>query len=71
MSMLTINQLLGYDYDTLILLIKDRNPIIDEALKDIKIKEKLIKINDKNKFYELLREIDENQFIQLFDNQAV
>lgn len=69
--MLTINQLLGYDYDTLILLIKDRNPIMDEALKNIKIKEKLIKINDKNKFYELLREIDENQFIQLFDNQAV
>jgi len=69
--MLTIEQLLEYDCDTLILLIKDNNPIIKEALKDIRIKKNIINTAYDADFYDVLRYLQKEDILSLFDDEGI
>lgn len=69
--MLTLEQLLEKDNDTILLLIKDNHPLIKEIVKDIRFKKKIIDTKDKYNFYDVLRYLKKEDTLSLFDDEGI
>lgn len=66
-----IEHLLSLDYDYLKQLILNKEPFMLEALKDIRVKEKLINCNDKYDLIRLVQDIPDEYANQLFDDEGI